>query len=149
MRVLEVRLRPGHESDFAEAFKLLSAAYEKIDADMPWVVYQANVGMPLPAFLVFVPMRELRENDGLLSRAPKLREAEGEAAAERMQQIARDAYISTESNLYAVSPEVSHVSREIIDGDPNFWLAKPTASMKNSPEKGNESQRESGANHVK
>jgi hypothetical protein len=29
MRVLEVRLRPGHENDFAEAFEKLSAAYEK------------------------------------------------------------------------------------------------------------------------
>ncbi|HJX94428.1 MAG TPA: hypothetical protein VJ324_02335, partial [Candidatus Acidoferrum sp.] len=101
MRVLEVRLRPGHESDFVESFKLLSAAYEKIDAEMPWVVYQVNVGMPLPSFLVFVPMRALKENDAYLARAPKLREAEGEAGFDRMQQIARDAYASTESNLYA------------------------------------------------
>src|SRR5208282_4838535 len=29
MRVLEVRLRPGYESDFVDAFKLLGSAYEK------------------------------------------------------------------------------------------------------------------------
>jgi hypothetical protein len=133
MRVLEVRLRPGHESDFVESFKLLSTAYEKIDADMPWVVYQANVGMPSPSFLVFVPMRALKENDSYLARAPKLREAEGDVGFDRMQQIARDAYASTESNLYAVSPETSHVSKEIIDGDPDFWLAKPSASANSSP----------------
>src|SRR5580700_9066806 len=52
MRILEVRLHPGHESDFAESFKLLSAAYEKINADMPWVIYQANVGTRSPFFLV-------------------------------------------------------------------------------------------------
>ena len=130
VRVLEVRLRPGHENDFVEAFKLLSAAYEKINADLPWMVYQANVGMPTPAFLVFVPMRALKENDGLLARAPKLRESEGEAGADRMQQIARDAYASTESNLYAVSPEMSHVSKEIVDGDPDFWSPKPAADAK-------------------
>jgi hypothetical protein len=136
MRVLEVRLRPGHESDFVESFKLLSAAYEKIDAEMPWVVYQVNVGMPLPSFLVFVPMRALKENDAYLARAPKLREAEGEAGFDRMQQIARDAYASTESNLYAISPETSHVSKGIVDGDPDFWLPKPSASANTPPAMG-------------
>jgi len=130
MRVLEVRLRPGHESEFVESFKLLSAAYEKISADMPWVVYQANVGMPTPSFLVFVPMRALKENDGYLARAPKLREAEGDAGFDRMQQIAREAYASTESNLYAISPETSHVSKEFVGGDPDFWLSKPSADAK-------------------
>jgi hypothetical protein len=138
MRVLEVRLRPGHESDFVDAFKLLSAAYEKIDADMPWVVYQTNVGIPSPSFLVFVPMRALKENDSYLARAPKLREAEGDVSFDRMQQIARDAYASTESNLYAVSPEISHVSKEIADGDPDFWSPKPPANSKSSPANGTE-----------
>lgn len=132
MRVLEVRLRPGHESEFVEFFKLLSAAYEEIEADMPWVVYQVNVGMPSPAFLVFVPMRALKENDAYLARAPKLREAEGDAGFNRMQQIAREGYSSTESNLYAISPEMSRVSKEIADGDPDFWLSKPSASARPS-----------------
>jgi len=136
IRVLEVRLRPGHESDFVESFKLLSAAYEKINADMPWVVYQANVGMSSPSFLVFVPMRALKENDAYLARAPKLREAEGDAGFDRMQQIARDAYVSTESNLYAVSPETSHVFKEFSDGDPDFWSPRPSADANTSANDG-------------
>lgn len=140
MRVLKVRLRPGHESEFVESFKLLSAAYEKIAADMPWVVYQANVGMPSPSFLVFVPMRSLKENDAYLARAPKLREAEGDSGFDRMQQIARDAYASTESNLYAIRPETSHVPKEISDGDPDFWLSKPSAEAKPSPAVGIEAE---------
>jgi hypothetical protein len=36
MRVLEIRLLPGHEEEFVEAFKTLRAAYEKIKADTPW-----------------------------------------------------------------------------------------------------------------
>ena len=140
MRVLEVRLRPGHESEFVESFNLLSAAYEKIGADMPWVVYQANVGVSTPAFLVFVPMRALKENDVYLARAPKLREAEGDTGFERMQQIARDAYASTESNLYAISPETSHVSREFVDRDPDFWSLKPSATAKPSPALGTDGE---------
>jgi hypothetical protein len=130
MRVLEVRLNPGHESDFVEAFKILGAAYEKINASTPWVVYQVNVGMPSPAFLVFVPMHALRQNDDLLAWRRDLREAEGEEAAHHMEQIARDAYDETESNLYAISPETSHVSKDFADGDPQFWSPKPPAAAK-------------------
>jgi hypothetical protein len=129
-RVLEVRLQPGHENDFTEAFKVLGAAYEKIDSDTPWMVYQVNVGMPSPSFLIFVPMTALRQNDDLLARRKSLRDAEGEQTAERMQQIAREAYASTESNLYYISPETSHVSKEIAAGDPDFWTPKKQAKAK-------------------
>jgi len=139
LRVLEVRLHPGHEGEFAEAFQKLSAAYEKTDSDLWWVVYQVNVGTPSPAFFAFVPMRTLAQNDELLNIRKKLREAEGEAA-ERMQQIAREAYAQTESNLYAISPEKSHVSKEFAAGDPEFWTAKPQASTKSPIRKKKEKQ---------
>ena len=123
LRVLEVRLHPGHEGEFAEAFQKLSAAYEKIDSDLPWVVYQVNVGTPSPGFFAFVPMRTLAQNDDLMNICGKLHEAEGEAT-ERMQQIAREAYTHTESNLYAIRPEKSHVSKGFAAGDPQFWTPK-------------------------
>jgi hypothetical protein len=126
LRVLEVRLHPGHEGEFAEAFKKLTAAYEKTESDLPWVVYQVDVGMPSPTFFAFVSMRTLAQNDDLLNLRDRLHEAEGEAA-ERMQQIARAAYAHTESNLYAISPEKSHVSKEFAAGDPEFWTPKPPA----------------------
>src|SRR6266704_3544962 len=121
LRVLEVRVLPGHESDFVEAFEILGEAYQKIKADLPWVVYEVNAGLPSPAFLVFVPMHTLEKNDDLLSWRKSLREAEGEAAVHRMDEIARDAYTSTESDLYEVRPEMSHVSKEFAHGDPEFW----------------------------
>ena len=128
MRVLEVRLHPGHENEFAEAFQKLSAAYEKTESDLPWVVYQVNAGMPSPTFLAFVPMKALRQND-LLQWHESLYAAEGEAA-ERMQQIAREAYARTESNLYSINPQKSHVSKEFAAGDPNFWTPKKQTSTK-------------------
>jgi hypothetical protein len=132
MRVLEVRLHPGRENEFAEAFQKLSAAYEKTESDLPWVVYQVNLGMPSPAFLAFVPMKAVGQNDNLLKRREGLHAAEGEAA-ERMQQIAREAYASTESNLYSINPEKSHVSKEFAAGDPEFWMPKTPVTAK--PEK--------------
>ncbi|HET8922845.1 MAG TPA: hypothetical protein VFN26_07580 [Candidatus Acidoferrum sp.] len=130
VRVLEVRVFPGRASDFAESMRILAGGYEKINADTPWVVYQVNAGMPSPAFLVFLPMRALVKNDDLLEWRRILRDAEGEDAAQRMEQIARDAYASTESNLYFISPEMSHVTREFADGDPAFWSSKPAPAAK-------------------
>lgn len=129
MRILEVRLHPGRENEFAEAFQKLTAAYEKIESDFPWVVYQVNLGMPSPTFLAFVPMKAVGQNDDLLQARERLHAAEGEAA-ERMQQIARDAYASTESNLYAIHPEKSHVSKGFAAGDPEFWTPRPQAAAK-------------------
>jgi len=132
MRVLEIQLLPGHEEDFVEAFKTLRAAYEKIKADSPWVVYQVNVGMSSPTFFAFVPMSALRQNDDLLEWRGPLRDAEGQAGADRMQQIAREAYRSTESNLYAISPRMSHVFKEFADGDSGFWSPAASVDAKSS-----------------
>jgi hypothetical protein len=135
MRLLEVHLFPGHERDFVEALQVLAAAYERINSDTPWVVYQVNVGDSLPSFLVIVPMAALRQNDDLLSRRLDLLRFEGEESAERLQQIAREAFASTESNLYTISAEMSHVFKEFADNDPEFWRRKSASEQKPTPPK--------------
>jgi hypothetical protein len=140
MRVLEVRLNPGHESEFVEAFRILGHAYESIKADTPWVVYQVSAGLPSPTFLVFLPMRALKKNDDLLDWRRSLREAEGQEGSDRAEQIARDAYLKTETNLYFISPETSHVSTDFAEGDPGFWLPKPSAPAKPTTRKDSDSK---------
>jgi hypothetical protein len=122
IHVLEVHVFPGHESDFAEAFKILADAYTKIQADTPWVVYQVDVGTPAPTFLVLRPMSELKQNDDLMASYGNLIDAEGEQGTETLKRIAREAYASTESNLYTVSPAMSHVSKSFAATDPEYWL---------------------------
>jgi hypothetical protein len=121
MRVLEVRLFPGRENDFVEASRILSDAYAKIQADIPRLVFQVNLGMSTPAFLIIIPMSVLAQNDDLLTLRDSMMSAEGEAAAERLEQIVRESYASTQTNLYTVKPEMSHVSKEFAAGDPGFW----------------------------
>jgi hypothetical protein len=145
MRVLEVRLNAGRENDFVTAFQILGAAYEKINSDTPWVVYQINVGEESPTFLAFVPMRELRQNDDLLSRGSKLRAAEGEDGAQRMQQIARDAYARTESNLYVLRPEMSHVPEAFAAGDADFWTPSRHSRVEKPSDNSGDGPRAAGA----
>jgi hypothetical protein len=130
MRIVIVHVRPGHEDLFTESFKTLAAAYEKIKSPNPWVVYQVDTGMERPTFLIFVPMRALAEMDTLLANATAVRGAEGEAGVAKIQQTARDAYISSEVQLYVVSPAMSHVSPAFAAGDAAFWIQKPPPPAK-------------------
>jgi hypothetical protein len=130
VNVLEVHLFPGHENDFAEAFKILVDAYTKIQADAPWMVYQVDVGTPAPTFLVFRPMSEIKQNDDLLSWNDALSEAEGEQGGESLKRIARQAYVTTESNVYAVNPEMSHVSKSFAATDPDYWIHRAAPEVK-------------------
>lgn len=108
-RITVVSVRPGHESDFAEADKLRGAGSE-----MGEVVYEVDSGTTLPTFVVIEPVRSL----GDAEKKPKRPEEKGRRDYE---QIAREAILSVESNLWAIHPEMSHVSRGFASGDPDFW----------------------------
>ena len=92
--------------------------------------------MQSPEFLIFMPMNALKQNDDLLSWKENLQEAEGEEAMKRLQQIARESYVNTESNLFVVNSEMSHVSKEFAAGDPNFWTPMTIPAAKPAGRKG-------------
>jgi hypothetical protein len=121
LRTVEYRIFPGHEREFEEGIKTLAESYSKLQADRPWIVYEMNVGAATPTFVVLVPLATIAENDELQAWKQALAGAEGEAAARRREEIARNAYAGVDSNLYIVRPDMSHVSKEFADADPDFW----------------------------
>lgn len=121
LRVVTIHVRQGHEEEFDEAIKDLSASYQKLNADAPWVTYQVNAGAPSTTFVIFLPMRSLKEMDDYIARTALLRDGEGETIYSRLQEIARNAYLSWDSELYVVSPAASHVSDDFAARDPGFW----------------------------
>lgn len=121
LRVATVLVRQGHEQEFEEAMKDLSAAYGRLNANSPWITYQVNAGAPSTTFVIFMPMQSLKDVDDYVARSRGLRGAEGETVYSRLQAIARAAYISWDSELYTVSPATSHVSDEFAAGDFSFW----------------------------
>jgi len=138
-RIYTFRVRPGHEGDFADAVKIVRAAYEKAKVEVHWTVYQISSGMPGPTFLVFVPTKSLKEVDVLLAAAPKIQEAEGEEGQKKLQKLAAEGYLTTESNIYAFNPKMSYVSKEVAAGDPDFWTPKRMAAK---PAAGGAAQKE-------
>jgi hypothetical protein len=127
MQVLEVRLFPGRENDFADAFKILADAHLKVQADTPWVVYEVDAGLPAPTFLVLSPMEELKQRDDLLALAGSITDAEGESG-ETLKKIARESYASTENTVYVINPAMSHVSKAFAATDLDFWMHRNPAA---------------------
>jgi hypothetical protein len=130
LRITEVHLFPGHEPDLVEALKTLADGSSEVNADTPWAVYQVEFGVPTPTFFVFTPMNTLKQNDD--APTPKAnvqydqsdQAEQGQPSAGRLEELVPDSYSSAEINLYAIRPEMSHVSKEFAAGDPLFWRPK-------------------------
>ncbi len=127
-RVIIFRVRPGHDAEFAEATKIVRGAYQKLGGPVSWATYQVYVGMPSGTYIVFLPAKSLKEIDDGLARAMAVQEAEGEEGGKRLQKIATEAYLGVESNIYALRPKMSYVSKEFAAADPDFWTPKPKAA---------------------
>jgi len=121
LAVIEVRLFPGHESDFADAFKIVADAHSKVQAELPWVVYEVDAGLPAPAFLVLQPMSELKQRDDLLALSGSIADAEGDQGLESLKKIARESFAATEHTVYAIHPGMSHVSKAFAATDQDYW----------------------------
>ena len=145
MRVIEVHVLPGHESDFTEGAKILSDAYEKARVDTPWAVYQVKMGVQSSNFLVLMPMNYLKQNDDLLLSEEDMQNAEGEEGGKRLQEIVREAYASTTNNLYTIGVETSHLAKEIAATDSG--AATPT--MPDSPKESGDGSTPAGKNQTK
>jgi len=121
MRVVNVLLLPGRELDFAQAMKTRADLFTKMHADVPWVVYQAEAGTNAPAFVILIPMKDLKQNDDLLQWEQGLEQAAADPTADSLRQIAGESYASMDSNLYVVNAKTSHVSSDFSSTDPDFW----------------------------
>lgn len=126
VRIETVKIHSGHERDFIDAQNTLRSAIEKNRSEAAWVVYQVNQGLPEPTFLIVEVLRSLKELDDRLAAHKSLDAAQTDVERVHLEQLARDAYISRESNLYAIHPEMSHVAKEFAAQDPQFWTVKET-----------------------
>ncbi len=128
VEITVMRTRPGKGAAFAAGAKLYQSAYEKANINLPWAIYEVAEGAPSGTFLVFTFFKSLKEIDDLMAVEPKIMAAIGEEALKNMGREEADIFMSTDSNLYAFNPAMSHAPKEFIAADPEFWAPREKAS---------------------
>ncbi len=126
-----VRLRPGHDIDFAEWNKIIKGAHEKADVPEHWAVFQVTLGMPSGTYLILQPLKSLAEVDDFPQTHGKAyQDATGDEGRKKLRELASAGILSYETNIFAFNPKMSYVSKETAAADPDFWTPKSKAAAK-------------------
>jgi len=118
-----MRIRPGQWEGFGNLIKTYQSALEKVNG-LPFAIYEVSEGAPSGTYLVFAFFKSLKDIDDMMAMEPKIMAAIGEQALKNLGKQFADIFASTESNIYAFSPELSHMPEEAIAADPAFWTPK-------------------------
>jgi len=125
-----VRVKLGHGKEFSEIRKAVNAAHEKANMDEHMIVYYASLGAAGGTYYIFEPMKsiaDLDEVDKWHGEGSAYQKALGDDFAKTNREFAANGLMSTESNMFAISPTMSYVSEEVAKDSPNFWNPKTTA----------------------
>jgi len=135
MRYFEIsrfQVKQGHDKDWDEIVKLVTAAYKKIP-DAHWATYLAVYGSPDTTYIVFNPMKSAAEIDRNFAANKEFEAAMGEAGMKKFAELSAAAIESSQTNLFAFNPRMSYPADEWVKADPEFW--KPKAAAAPAPAK--------------
>lgn len=134
MAVTTVRVRPGQEDQYAEYVNsMVRAARDKAKAELHIAAYQIIAGSPATTYMFFRPMKSLAEYD--LRIGPRVREAMTEDQKKKADKMAGETIMFSETSVYAMSPQMSYVTKEMAAVDPTFWNRKAQMAVKPKPKK--------------
>ena len=132
--VTTVRVRPGQEDQYAEYVNtMVKAARDKAKAELHIAAFQIIAGSPSTTYMFFRPMKSLAEYD--LKIAPRVRAAMSDEQKKKADKMSGETVVFSETSVYAFSPQMSFVSKEMAAVDPAFWNPKPAMAIKPKPKK--------------
>lgn len=140
MTVVTVRVRPGLQSKFVDARKAIKAAHEKAGLKDYYSIFEVQSGMIAPTFMIFIPMKSLKEADdarAMHASAAYQEALGGEEGNKKMAELSAAAIISNESAIFAFSPKMSNPPANYMKGNnAEYWNPKPAmAAPKAAPAK--------------
>lgn len=130
MRYFEISLyqvRHGHEKDWEQIVKLVTAAYEKIP-DAHWAAYACVYGLPETTYVIFNPIKSAAEIDKTFAEGKEFEAVMGEEGMKTLAELSAAAIESSQTNLFAFNPRMSYVSDDWVKADPEFWKPKGAAA---------------------
>jgi hypothetical protein len=135
--VATIHVKPGHNEEFTEMRAVAKTAHEKAQLNENFAVFQIVAGAPGPTYLIFIPMKSMKEVDNYDQLHGKVyQDALGDDGQKKMRELAAACIESSEVNYFEFSPKMSYPSKEWIAANPDFWTPKTTvaAKQKKAPE---------------
>ena len=121
------QIKHGHDKDWEELVKLVTAAYKKIP-DTHWATYSAVYGFPDNTYIIFNPMKSAAEIDKSFAQGKEFEAAMGEDGMKKLNELSAAAIESSQTNLFAFNPRMSYPADEWVKADPEFWKPKAVAA---------------------
>jgi len=145
MRYFEIsrfQVKQGHDKDWDEIVKLVTAAYKKIP-DAHWATYSAVYGFPDTTYIIFNPMKSATEIDKNFAAGKDFEAVMGEEGMKKLAALSAAAIESSQTNLFAFNPRMSYPADEWVKADPEFWTPKAAAA----PAEGKKPAKKPADNH--
>jgi hypothetical protein len=138
MRLLEIwvaHVKPGHYREWLELNKMFKAAYEKAVPDGHWAVYEAAYGYPNGTYLFLTARKSASELDRGPQDDKATMAALGEEGMKKIDELFASSVDSSETQIFAFSPQMSYPPDEFVKADPEFWKPKPAPATSAKQEK--------------
>jgi hypothetical protein len=127
-------VKPGHHKEWDEAVKMVMEGYKKAEPEAHWACYESLYGAPEGTYLFIFALKSANEVDSILSHNKDFMAAIGEDGLKKLDELAAATIESSESNLFALNPNMSYVPTEWLKAD-DFWKPKGGNSVAATPKK--------------
>ena len=119
-----MRVRPGHDDQFAAAAKAYKAIAARSMPNARWRVYQVSAGVAGPTYLLFSSVESFGQFDAMMAEGMGAEKSMTPAERDVFKKFETEALINAETNKYRLDPDMSYVSAETKAADPAFWSKK-------------------------
>lgn len=127
MRFFDITLfhvRYGRYEDWEHLVKLYMKAYSSI-ANAHWAMFEKLYGEDSDrTFILVTPIKALAEEDQAMSDGDTLPKTVGADQLQLMRELGSQTVESSESDLFAIVPQISYVPDAWLTASPDFWGKK-------------------------
>lgn len=137
--ITTVRIRPGMDDAYVDYIRnLTNVAREKAKAELHVAAFQVIAGAPTAAgttYMFFRPMISLSDYD--LKIGSRVRSAMSDEQKKKADKTVGEVILNSETSVYAFTPQMSYVPKEMVARDAAFWgpKAQEAAVSKPTPRK--------------
>ena len=127
-------VKQGHHKEWDDGVKMVLEGYKKALPDAHWACYEGVYGAAAGTYLFIVARKAAKELDSDFAHNKDFMAAMGDDGMKKLEEVSAASIESSESNLFALNPNMSYVPAEWIKAD-DFWKPKGGNSVAATPKK--------------